>query len=56
MDRSCAVEAPRPEGNELHIIVDFRHDHRSDELTSFPVGQPVEVEFHRGAPVSRTMK
>jgi hypothetical protein len=55
VDRSAAVEIPRPEPHEVHVIIDFIHDSKgagagSGALDAFPVGQRVDVDFPGASP------
>ncbi len=50
LDRSAAVDVPRSDPHEVHVIIDFSRDSAgagtgAGALDAFPVGQRVDVDF-----------
>jgi multidrug resistance efflux pump len=57
LDRSAAVDVPRSDPYEVHVIIDFSRDSASagegtgaGALDAFPVGQRVDVDFPGASP------
>ena len=58
LDHSAAVDVPRSDPHELHVIVDFCRDSAREGMgagapDAFPVGQRVDVEFPGASPFTR---
>jgi hypothetical protein len=58
LDHSAAVEVPRSDPQELHVIIDFSRDSAGEGRgaaapDAFPVGQRVDVEFPAASPFTR---